>query len=650
MPETATLATSHLRLSLNLETCRQADGMSLLKQTGRGTYMAVTPEQMRVLQRFANGALVRDILESELSQGTGIDIRGFYDLIVFAVGNGFLEDPDASGTIPSPQPSCYRWPIGTRLPTAVILAGCAVTMAIVAVIRGMPTLPDTLSGWIVALLVVSLSLSLSSILSGLALAGYARCIYTPRLRLGLGIPHFSIDTRDAFMAGKSGETAVALQALVAPLVLMGVFADLSWIPGYFGALLATMVTACPFGSTPAHSLLYTTFRKTYQVPRCAASFVGKKFFRHLFGGSESSEDDYLMIFSAYSIFWFGSLIMLVSSLIRRQGHTIMNRLLFAPDLPTRVGASIVLLLLSVFLIAPLLYQLWFLVYNAYSLLAPHWFQAENRVLRFRLGSDEAPDRKQLVSFLRQTMLFGSLPENALEALAEAMSVIRVTAGTTIMREGDVGDSLFVLLDGQVDVNKDDAAGHSRTVATLGPGDVFGEIALLNNVRRTATVAARSSVLLLTMDKQTFDGTLVATLGAERVRALIQICAFLRRNRMFRNWDDRALQALAGKMSLVEFPDACSIISEGKPNDAFYIVYEGIVAVEKEGRAIARLEGNEFFGEISLLRGTPAVASVRALGQTRCLKLGRDDFRAFISQDMHTGIAIESTLENRMGGE
>ncbi len=117
--------------------------------------------------------------------------------------------------------------------------------------------------------------------------------------------------------------------------------------------------------------------------------------------------------------------------------------------------------------------------------------------------------------LREIHLLAPLSDAQLSTLAHAFSQQRVSAGDVVIREGDAGDRFYLIARGQVTVSATRPDGSTRQLARLGVGDQFGEIALLQDTPRTATVTARSECIFLTLPRGTFLELLDSTPDVRR---------------------------------------------------------------------------------------------------------------------------------------
>jgi len=130
--------------------------------------------------------------------------------------------------------------------------------------------------------------------------------------------------------------------------------------------------------------------------------------------------------------------------------------------------------------------------------------------------DEATDvPEEELALLRGVPMFSTLPAVALEHLATSLTPISVASRAAVFRRGDVGDRLYVIVDGEARVSYGRA-----TTARLGPGDCFGEIALIRGVPRTATVTASGDLRLVALESEPFlaavSGNRLSTDEAERI--------------------------------------------------------------------------------------------------------------------------------------
>lgn len=110
---------------------------------------------------------------------------------------------------------------------------------------------------------------------------------------------------------------------------------------------------------------------------------------------------------------------------------------------------------------------------------------------------EAPDHDEL-RILASIPIFTPLPGSSLEHLAGRLVPLRLEPGNVVVREGDAGDRFYIVAEGTVEVSE-----YGRAISELGPGGYFGEISLIREVPRTATVAAKTAVVLYALDREDF---------------------------------------------------------------------------------------------------------------------------------------------------
>jgi cAMP-dependent protein kinase regulator len=134
---------------------------------------------------------------------------------------------------------------------------------------------------------------------------------------------------------------------------------------------------------------------------------------------------------------------------------------------------------------------------------PSMLWALDRITFRRILMDSAFQRRRMYeSFLEEVPLLSSLKTYERSKIADALETQKFSAGSTIIQEGDKGESFFILESGEADVFKKEEG--DKVLTTYTKGDYFGELALLNDAPRAASVVARSEVKVATLGKDGFQ--------------------------------------------------------------------------------------------------------------------------------------------------
>ncbi len=271
-------------------------------------------------------------------------------------------------------------------------------------------------------------------------------------------------------------------------------------------------------------------------------------------------------------------------------------------------------------------------------------------LSIRLQSGKgivSPFQPEMIEELKQIPLFSALSEEELKEVAKHLMVEKFPANRNIVTQGEEGDKFYTIRSGWADVIYEEKSGLEHVVAELGPGDCFGEIALIENVKRTATVRSKTEIELISLDKETFRKYFVETFGTgEKITFIIRTSQFLRKMPLFSDFSSRELLEIVSKMQPMEVSAGTTIIKQGDIGDKFYLLQEGEVEVifeqiTDEGYReikLAELGPGSFFGEIALLKNVPRTATVRAKTDCRLLWLDKENFLTIFKK--HLGAISE----------
>eukprot|EP00406_Dinophysis_acuminata_P064671 CAMPEP_0179267240 /NCGR_PEP_ID=MMETSP0797-20121207/29824_1 /TAXON_ID=47934 /ORGANISM="Dinophysis acuminata, Strain DAEP01" /LENGTH=411 /DNA_ID=CAMNT_0020975487 /DNA_START=3 /DNA_END=1234 /DNA_ORIENTATION=- len=235
-------------------------------------------------------------------------------------------------------------------------------------------------------------------------------------------------------------------------------------------------------------------------------------------------------------------------------------------------------------------------------------------------------KEKLRAGLCQSFLFSSLEENDIVVVVGAMREVEVAAGAVVITQGDSGDFLFYVEKGALDCVIKDAAGAEQVVSTCSAGGVFGELALLYNCPRAATVRSKEPGVLWKLDRATF-GHIVKD-SAEKKRARYD--AFLARVPVLLNLSPFERSQLADVLRVESFADGQTVVSQGETGHVFYIVEEGAAVATKGGAEVMKYGPGDYFGELALILDQPRAATVTVKGHTKLLSIDSGSFKRLLN--------------------
>jgi CRP-like cAMP-binding protein len=241
-------------------------------------------------------------------------------------------------------------------------------------------------------------------------------------------------------------------------------------------------------------------------------------------------------------------------------------------------------------------------------------------------------RPRVVSF-SEIPMFRDLPEEAFEVL-KARAIHRdEPSEKVIVRQGDPGNAFFVLLSGRVRVEKRGEGGEPVRLANLGPGSFFGEFALLSDRKRHATVVTEQPSTILEISRK-----IMGRLAKKHKEVAKILRRFYRRRLLstvmqstpfFGPLGPEEKKRLMGHLRFRKFSPGDRIVEEGAKGGGFYLILIGEVKVTKsldgEAQELARMGEGAYFGEMSLLKNRPTVATVSAVSHTEVVEIGAKDF-------------------------
>ncbi len=246
-----------------------------------------------------------------------------------------------------------------------------------------------------------------------------------------------------------------------------------------------------------------------------------------------------------------------------------------------------------------------------------------------------------------------LPDDSRRLVVESFVQVSHGFGEVIVAEGDDADAFYVIVSGPARVLRRGDRGEEVSLGSLGAGDTFGEIALLEGGDRTATVRASGDLEALKLDKAIFKAVVQVNPEIrehfERHVERVYLRDLFRLSSAFADIDPRTLDSLIDALEPLAVDKGEIVVRQGEASSSMFFVEEGrlraVWQTEEGSRGdVAYIRRGDFFGERSLILGTARAVSIEAVTPAKLLVLQEPDFRRLFEADAGFAAVVKREVE------
>lgn len=269
------------------------------------------------------------------------------------------------------------------------------------------------------------------------------------------------------------------------------------------------------------------------------------------------------------------------------------------------------------------------------------WKVDQRTFRYMLANNTASQQKDIHSTLRKVPFLSELDDRVLVKISDALTSVTFPEGERIINKGDVGEVFYILRDGKVKVH-DIGFGDSRFVdQMLGPGDWFGEKALMTGEPRAANCTAVTYCETLCLSRETFEkilGPLQELIDqAVLKRELMSVPIFANSH-----FEPHEMQRLTEMVKEMKFAPEEKIAEDGQPvKHNLYIIRKGMITIICDNGIINSLKTGDYFGENTLKQeeGYISNQNIMVAEETVCGVLSRKDIEQVVGSIDRLGKAL-----------
>lgn len=667
----------------NLSVTRFSD--SVFFAEADGNFIKLDFLEQRLLSEFDGKNTLADITASRLEKGDTSVFDKLITLIEKLNDNDLLDPECAAGLKKSAHKKAFYEKTLTQKelkPSSILaLAGKILTsipvLAVMLILSLVSFLAPSLKGvniltsitrgatglgtaYLMALFFILVFLfvilSLPAIFSAADLAAHG---IKPRLILKNKCGFFYLEASSAQIIGKGRTDALKHYAMIllTPFAVSGLTA-LLWQAGIARPVMAVMnviSTACglialsPISTSPLSMIV------DFFMPGSGKSFnyARKHFIKDVFALNKvSPEKERMMILSSFGLVW----IYFVYSYFWSVARSTMSYLFSdfytsytGGDIVSEIFIALTLILMITPAIAALVGFIAIACGNIGSVVATPLVKM--RDLAGTITAKAVPATEEIIGFLKEIPLFAELKEEDLTELCKHIKLRRFMKNSPIVRQGDAGDNFYTIVSGKAKIVVSGNNGAEKILGTLSTGDSFGETALIEKGKRTASIVTLSQTAVFEISREGFEKFLASNAeNREKITGKIRLGKMLLASSVFSFMSQKQISYLIKNLKPEKIKAGTIVFKQGDKGNKFYLIQEGNIHLERFDNSLKTLDiilkpGN-FFGEMALVKNIPRTATAEAVSDSLLFTLDKESFCNVIGSTLSGGRELDSLINER----
>lgn len=461
-----------------------------------------------------------------------------------------------------------------------------------------------------------LGFSLRSVVQAAFLRAFGREAQEPAFTLTGPFLALGADAGEVSLLGFKARAQMAVLGLAAPfalgflftlLTVLHVIGPMSGFTGFAACAAATLALACPLLPFDGADLLQALFFRKELTQKVS---VQLKEITSAKGRMEREMVFSVLLTVAWVVVWLDCIHSFHAMLLGR-----ISTDLAQDHLSDKLGALLAEAVIALLVLMPVI------------VVGVHQFRTlrarrKKRVVVQRDKVKESLTFEERIAALEKIPLFTYLNDQERLALLNEMEPAFYKNGDFLVHQGELGKEFFVLVKGHASAQYRDVAGKILMLAGLEEGDAFGEIALIDDVPRTASIISDGGCIALVLRKDGFDHFAESLGSPDRVKAMVRLTSFFRRHPLFSKLSPRDQAQLIDSFRFQTITSG-EEVPEG--DDSFHVIYSGAIRLDMGGAdGETNLEIDDCFGY-----SNPLNARFVALEGTGLLTVGKSEFHNLI---------------------